>query len=282
MLGYMTLSTIRNALTHPVSGMMIVTGLILGSFFNVCIERIPNNNFFKSPRSICPHCGHLIPWWLNIPLISFFFLKGRAACCQKKISIQYPLVELAGAILFLLTYWKHPFLSGVPGHYIVNLNALIRFSHLSIFASLMLICSVIDIRHQIIPDKISLPMLLLSPLWVWLHPELDWKSSLIGALTGAGIIYGVAWAYYLLRKEQGIGMGDAKLLAAIGGWLGYQAVFPALFLGSVLGSAYGISAMIVSGRIGLKSRIPFGPFLAIGAILHMYVRTSLTELFLFR
>ena len=261
---------------------MLLTGLIMGSFFNVCIHRLPDGTFFKSQRSHCPHCGTQIPWWLNIPLISFLLLRGRTACCSTRISLRYPLVEIAGAALFIVAYWKHPFLFQTGLKYTINLNSFIRFAHLSSFSSILLVCSVIDMKHQIIPDKISLPMIGLSPLWIWLHPELDWKSSLIGTVAGYGIILLIAHIYIRIRNEQGIGMGDGKLLAGIGGWLGYQAIYPTLFWGSILGSVFGITAMIVARNVGLRSQIPFGPFLATGALLHMLIRDPLPALLMFR
>lgn len=270
------------SLFHPMTWFMGCIGLILGSFFNVCIERIPKKTFFKSQRSRCPHCDQLIPWWLNIPVMSYMFLRGRSQCCQKKISIQYPVIEILGALCWIFAYWYDPFISGTSPYWNLNINALIRCLHLGTFASLMLICSVIDIKHRIIPDVISLTMILLSPVWVYVHPELDWKSSLIGAALGVGVLYVIAWVYFLIKREFGMGMGDAKLLGAIGGWLGYQALFPTLFWGSILGSAYGISAMIVSGKMNFKHQIPFGPFLAIGALLHMFLSLRLQELMLIR
>lgn len=124
-------------------------------------------------------------------------------------------------------------------------------------------------------------MILLTPLIIWLHPELDWKSGLIGVLLGGGSVILINRIYYLLRGETGIGMGDAKLLAAIGGWLGYQAIFPTFFYGSILGSLFGVSAMILKKRLNLKSEIPFGPFLAVGALLHMFLSRQVQELFFY-
>jgi len=190
-------------------------------------------------------------------------------------------VELLSAVLLLLAYWHDPFVLSLKPLNIYS-PSLIRFIHLGTFASLMLICSFIDIQHKIIPDKISLPMIAISPLWVYLHPDLDWKSSLIGVIAGIGVVYGISWIYYAIKRGSGIGMGDAKLLGAIGGWLGYQALFPTLFYGSILGSAFGLSAMIVSGKINLKSEIPFGPFLATGALLYMLLSMKIQGMLLIR
>ena len=256
-------------------------GLILGSFFNVCIMRIPLKSFWKSLRSQCAFCDALIPFWLNIPIISYVYLKGRSKCCQRKISVQYPIVEFMSAFLFAFIFWKYPFIVLTNGTPRFEYLDFLRFLHAAIFSSLLLICSFIDLKHKIIPDVISLPMIAVSPLIIFFHPELDWRSSLYGVLLGGGSIYIVQWLYYLIRKKLGIGMGDAKLLAAIGGWLGYQAIFPTLFYGSILGSIFGVGAIIVTRRVSLKTQIPFGPFLAVGAFLHLFLSMKWQEIILY-
>lgn len=267
-------------LHSPHFWILLIFGLIMGSFFNVCVLRIPKGEFLNQKRSHCPSCGALIPALLNIPVFSYVFLRGRSACCHKKISMQYPIVEVLTAVLFLFLYLEHPFW-GFQSLASKNFytTEFIRFIHAISFVSLLLICSVIDFNLKIIPDVISLPMIVLSILWVWIHPELDARSSFYGVLLGGGIIYAIAWTYYLLRKQEGIGMGDAKLLAGIGGWLGYQSILPTLLYGSILGSIFGSLVLILSRRFNLKTEIPFGPFLAIGAIIHMYYGVSLWHSF---
>ena len=134
-------------------------------------------------------------------------------------------------------------------------------------------------QHRIIPDVLSLPMIALTPLVVMLHPELSWRSGLIGVIAGGGIIYLIAWLYLLVRGREGMGMGDAKLLAAIGGWLGYQAIMPTLLVGSVLGSVVGIGAMLKSRQLNLQTELPFGPFLALGAALFLLLPFHWLETF---
>ncbi|MFK7823508.1 MAG: A24 family peptidase [Oligoflexales bacterium] len=268
-------------LMQPISWILGTIGLLLGSFYNVCIYRIPRESFWDSRRSHCPGCGALIPSWHNIPIFSYLWLRGRAHCCKMRISLRYPLVEFLTGLSLCLIYWKFSFLSDFPLIRVVDFNNLLRFLHAFSFTSLLLICSFIDIDHKIIPDVISIPMILLTPLIIWLHPELDWKSGLIGVLLGGGSVILINRIYYLLRGETGIGMGDAKLLAAIGGWLGYQAIFPTFFYGSILGSLFGVSAMILKKRLNLKSEIPFGPFLAVGALLHMFLSRQVQELFFY-
>ncbi len=256
--------------------LFFVVGLLVGSFLNVCILRIPEGTFWYSARSRCPACQALIPAWLNIPVLSFLFLRGRSRCCRTRISWQYPVVELLTGLLFAFIYSRFPFWDFLTFHF--SVPNLLRFLHGSILFSVLLICVVIDMRHHIIPDVLSLPMILLSVPVFLLHPELTWKSSLLGILVGGGIIYLIAWSYFLIRKEEGIGFGDAKLLAAIGGWLGYQSVLPTLLIASVVGSVLGVGLVLlqtlrtkrIAFQSSLRMEIPFGPFLVLGAFLYFF------------
>ncbi len=261
----------------PVTWVVAVFGLLLGSFYNVCIFRIPEKSFFSKARSVCRHCGALIPWYRNIPVFSYLSLRGKSACCKTPISIQYPVVEILTALLFVTLYWRFPFFISYPGHVSIEPSNLTRFTYLAFFSSILLICSVIDFRHMIIPDVLSLPMIALTPLAVWIHPDLTWTSAALGVLLGGGVLYGIAWAYWLVRREVGMGMGDVKLLAGIGGWLGVQAIIPTIFYGSLLGSFYGIIVVLLSRKFHLKSQIPFGPFLAVGAIIHILFGSELSQ-----
>jgi leader peptidase (prepilin peptidase) / N-methyltransferase len=242
-------------------------GAIIGSFLNVCIYRIPRNIFWKSQRSFCFNCHSAIPFYLNIPIISFFLLRRKSKCCKNKIPWTYPAVEFLAGITCVLAYHLFTFIEVSPTleFALYSHNALL-FSHVLIFSYLLIICSFIDLEFQIIPDVLSLGMIALSPVVVYLHPLLTWQSSLLGVVLGAGCIYSIAWIYYLVRRQEGIGMGDAKLLAAIGGWLGWQAIFPTLFYSSILGSIVGIIISLKQKGKLMQTEIPFGPFLAIAAL----------------
>jgi leader peptidase (prepilin peptidase)/N-methyltransferase len=266
-------------------------GALIGSFLNVCIFRIPERTFFKSQRSVCRNCGARVPAYLNVPIFSWLFLRGRTACCRSPLSVQYPLVEALTALMFAVLYWKYPFVSltqvpvlgtdgGMAPLFGWDAGNLVRFGHAAVFVSLLIVCSVIDLRLMIIPDVISLPMVAATPLVIFVHPDLDWQSGLIGAAAGGLILYGIAWLYWLVRREVGMGMGDVKLLAAIGGWLGYQAIIPTILYGSLLGAVFGLTAVAVSRKLNLKSAIPFGPFLATGAIIHLLLGPFVQELVL--
>lgn len=254
---------------------LIVLGACVGSFMNVCILRIPEQTFFKHARSVCPACGEPIPFYLNIPIFGFFVLRGRAKCCSAKLSWQYPIVELAGALIFAGLYLKFPFMGWSLEGASFDLNEFIRWLHASVFLSLMLTMSVIDAKLMIIPDVLSIGMIATSPIVVALHPDLDFKSSAIGLVVGGGILYVIAWLYWLIRREYGLGFGDVKLLAGIGGWLGWQAVFPTLFLGSFVGSLLAIVVMLIARKFSWQMRIPFGPYLASGAVVYLLWGTEL-------
>ncbi|MBQ49751.1 MAG: prepilin peptidase [Zetaproteobacteria bacterium] len=248
---------------------MVILGAIVGSFLNVCILRIPEGTFFKDRRSHCPYCHTCIPFWHNIPILSWLLLRGKASCCQNPIAVQYVLVELFTAFTFGFLYWQFPFFQGSIIHLTIDPAEFIRCLHAIIFTSLLIICSVIDLRLKIIPDVISLPMILFSPVWIWIHPQLNWFSSLLGILFGGGILYLLAWIYLLLRKQSGMGMGDVKLLAAIGGWLGFESILPTLFIGSIVGALIGIAGIVLKKGVDFKTELPFGPFLALGAVLYL-------------
>ncbi len=259
-------------LSSPLTWGFFCAGLCLGSFLNVCIYRLPRNEFWRSHRSYCPECHSLIPWYLNIPVLSFLLLLGKAACCKAPIPWRYPLVEISSGVLAGALLWKFPWLLWEEGHWRYFPADGLRYGHNLLFLSALLVGSVIDWQYKIIPDAITLGLIALSPLVVYLHPDLTWYSSLGGTLAGGGLIYAIAWIYYLMRRGYGIGMGDAKLLAGIGAWLGYQALFTTLFYGSLSGSIFGLALMLREGKLSLKTEVPFGPFLAAGALVHMFLR----------
>ncbi len=248
-----------------------VWGLIVGSFLNVCIYRLPEGKSIVFPPSHCPQCKHRLKWKDNIPLLSFILLKGHCRYCGHPISWQYPLVELITAIFSVLAYckWK---LSLTLIYYLVFIYALIAVSF-------------IDIKHQIIPDCISLPGIVLgisgnlflnylskNHLPSTLNQGLSiisFKSSLLGAALGGGILFLVAYGYYFVTKREGMGGGDIKLMAMIGAFLGIRVVPAVIFLASLAGSIVGIFWILAKGK-DRYFPIPFGPFLALGALLCLF------------
>lgn len=183
-------------------------------------------------------------------------------------------MEIAAGLIAVFVYWKFPFYDPTSVYRVDPKEALL-FGHAFLFCNLLLLCSVIDLRLMIIPDVLSLGMILSTPLIVWLHPYLDWKSSLLGVLLGGGSLYLITWLYWLLRKKIGMGFGDVKLLAGIGGWLGVQSIFPILLYSSLSGSLIGIAYMMITRQKNLNVAIPFGPFLALGAVIHLFFGSKL-------
>ncbi len=230
-------------------------GACMGSFFNVLIHRLPREESIVRPGSRCPACGRPIRPWENIPLVSFVLLGGKCRGCRGKISWRYPAVEaLTGAGYALL------FLADGPGA--VLARDLVLFS-------LLVPIAFIDVDHRIIPDVLSLGGLA-AGLLLSLLPGGDWKGSLAGGVLGGGVLYATASAYEKVTGREGMGGGDVKLIAMIGAFLGWRGVLLTIFLGSFLGVGGGLLAMR-KGTDGLKTAIPFGPYLCAGALIARFI-----------
>ena len=229
-------------------------GACVGSFLNVVIHRLPRDESIVSPRSRCPSCGRPIRARENIPIVGFLLLRGRCAGCGEAISRRYPAVEaLTGAGFAAIFFADGP---GVP---------LLRDL---LFFSLLVPITFIDVDHRIIPDELSLGGLAAGLLLSFL-PGGDWKGSVAGAVLGGGILYATAFLYEKVRGAEGMGGGDIKLLAMIGAFLGWRGALAALFFGALLGAAGGMLAMRRGGE-GLKTAIPFGPYLCVAAMVARY------------
>ncbi len=230
-------------------------GACMGSFFNVLIYRLPREESIVRPGSRCPACGRPIRPWENIPLVSFALLGGKCKGCRGKISWRYPAVEaLTGAGYALI------FLADGPGPLLAR--DLVLFS-------LLVPITFIDVDHRIIPDALSLGGLIAGVL-LSLLPGGDWKGSLAGGVLGGGVLYGTAFAYEKATGREGMGGGDIKLIAMIGAFLGWRGALLTIFLGSLLGVAGGLVAMR-RGADGLKTAIPFGPYLCAAALIARFI-----------
>ncbi len=235
-------------------------GLCIGSFLNVCIHRLPKGKSIVRPPSACPVCGALIRWYDNIPVLSYLILRGRCRGCKAPISFRYPIVELmTGLFAFLL--WER-FGASAP--------TLVYF----LFIAVLILITFIDLDHRIIPDVISLPGIPIGFAASFLLPQVTWIDSLIGIAAGGGSLLAIAVGYQLLTGKDGMGGGDIKLLAMIGALLGWQGVCFTIMASSFVGTVVGITVMLRSGK-GMKMAVPFGPFLAIGAILYIFFGNQL-------
>lgn len=242
-----------------------VFGLVVGSFLNVCICRLPREESVVSPPSHCPHCSYLIKWYDNIPLFSYLLLRGKCRGCGVHISLQYPLVELLNGILALLLFLRF----GLTPAFLVFF----------LFCSALVVITFIDIEHQIIPDEISLGGIVIGFVLSFVLKEPGWLDSLIGILLGGGSLLLVAYGYQFLTGKEGMGGGDIKLLAMMGAFLGWKSVPFILFASSMVGSIIGISIMLLQKKDS-KLAIPFGPYLAFGAVLYIFYGQPLIQWYL--
>jgi len=240
--------------------LVFLFGLCVGSFMNVCIFRLPNSQSIVHPRSMCPKCGNLIKFYDNIPIFSFLLLKRKCRYCHAPISFRYPLVEIMGGLFAVCVYLKFG----------TTLEGLIYY----FFIVALLVITFIDIDHQIIPDRITLPGIPLFFLASFAVPAIGFKDSILGFIVGGGSLFAVAWAYHLATKREGMGGGDIKLLAMIGTLVGWQGVLFTIFVASAVGTFAGILSMIGHAK-GRKLAVPFGPFLSIGAITYIFFGPAL-------
>ncbi len=240
-------------------------GAIVGSFLNVVILRLPSDGeSIVFPASHCPICMADLHWYENIPMLSFLVLRGKCSHCKAPISFQYPVVELSMALLSSATIYQFGLSITTIGYFL--------------FCAALLVIICIDIYHQIIPDVISLSGIVLGFLFSFLSPAVQWQDSLIGILAGGGVLYAIALLYFLWRKVDGMGGGDIKLLAMIGAFLGWQALPFVVFASSLSGTIVGLAAMIKQKKGG-QTRIPFGPFLSIAAIIYLFFQKQIFVLY---
>ena len=234
---------------------IFIFGAMIGSFLNVCIVRLPEERSIVRPRSHCPSCGHQIAWYDNLPVVSFVLLRGRCRVCGVRISPLYPTVELlTGALAVAL--W-------------MRLGTTLAFAGYFLFAAALVTITFIDLDHRIIPDVISLPGIVVGLAVSFVSPLVTPLGALLGVLAGGGVLLGIATGYEMLRGREGMGGGDVKLLAMIGAFLGWQSVFVTLMVASLIGSIIGVGLMIYQ-RADTKLAIPFGPFLAGGALVSLF------------
>jgi len=227
-----------------------VLGLVVGSFLNVCIHRLPLGESLAWPASRCPKCAVPLKPYDNIPVISYLLLGGRCRACKEPISLQYPIVEIVTASLFVGSYlwFESPLL----------------FARIA-FACALVVLFFVDLEHHRLPNEITLPGIVVGFACSLFLPP-GWKDSLLGILIGGGSLWLLGWLWLMIRKEEGMGFGDVKMLAMIGAFIGWKAMIATLFFATILGSTIGV-ALIATRKGDLKTALPFGCFLAIGALI---------------
>jgi leader peptidase (prepilin peptidase)/N-methyltransferase len=260
---------------HPVIFVTFIFGAIVGSFLNVCIQRIPEGESVIHPPSHCPNCKAPIAFYDNIPVFSYLILRARCRACRERISPRYFAVELLTASLTVALFYKF----GLGPAFLTSF----------IFVAALIIISFIDLDVMIIPDVISLPGIVLGlvfslagryviddPFEIIPSP----LSSLSGLLVGGGFLLAVGWIYEVFTKVEGMGGGDIKLFAMIGAFLGWQSLLATLLFASLGGAAIGLTVMVVKG-VGRRYPIPFGPFLCLGALLYLFFGKELAAFYLY-
>jgi leader peptidase (prepilin peptidase)/N-methyltransferase len=242
-----------------------IFGLLVGSFLNVVIHRLPRGESIVRGRSMCPKCAAKIHAYDNVPLVSWLLLRGRCRACGWRIPARYPLVELLTGVSAAAAAWT----SGL------TLTALWVFA----FLAIMIAITFIDWEHQIIPDPLSLGGMLFGWAGAAVCLDITLLQSIVGSVVGAGLILAIAWLYRAARKVDGMGGGDVKLMAMIGAFLGWRMVFAVLFLAAFAGSVYGVILLKRTGADG-KTAVAFGSFLAPAAILMYFAGEQLLALYL--
>ncbi len=234
-------------------------GAVVGSFLNVVIWRLPRRRSIVSPGSSCPACGAAIRWYDNIPLLSWLVLRARCRACGARISIRYPLVEAAAAVLAVLAMARY-------GVTVAGLEA-------ALFSWVSLALGVIDLEHQILPDVITYPSIALGLAGAALGGLTGLPDALAGAVAGATLPTLVIVLYRLLRGAEGMGWGDVKYLAAIGAVVGLRDCLWVLMIAAILGAVVGLT-LIAAGRGSGRTALPFGTFLALAVIVWLYLPPS--------
>ena len=242
-----------------------IFGAVFGSFANVLILRIPLEKSIVKPGSQCQSCHRDIKWFDNIPILSWIFLSGKCRGCDARFSVRYPFIELLMGVLFSLVFLR-------AGYSVLLLSYLC-------FTFALVVVSFIDIDHMILPDRFTLSGILIGVAFSFFVDEISLYDSILGVLLGGGVLWLVAYLYYVVRKEEGMGGGDIKLLAWIGAVLGWQSLAMVLLISCVIGALFG-AIMLSKTKAGLKTVIPFGPYLAFAAIVNMLWGAELSKMYI--
>jgi len=236
---------------------LILLGLIIGSFLNVLIYRIPIGKSIVKPRSYCPLCKKPIKFYDNIPVISFIVLQGKCRGCKAKISLQYPLVEIFTAFTFWISYSFYFSISPIYTLFTI------------IFLCIILVLAIIDFKHMILPDELTIGGGVLFLIYSFFNPFITYKDAFISAF-GSALAFTLLYFFYIkVRKIEGLGFGDVKMMILLGAFLGVNRLLIALLLASLSGVIIGLIFIIFKGK-DLKTKLPFGTFLGLGAYVSIF------------
>jgi len=242
-----------------------LVGLVVGSYLNVVVHRLPRGTSTVLPRSRCPYCGGPVLARDNVPVVSYLILRGRCRWCTAPISWRYPVVEAATAALFVAC--------------VLRFGPRLEAAVAALLAALLVALAAIDLEHFLLPDRLTLPGIAAG---LAVQPWIDWgglRAAALGAALGAAILLLLYGAWWLVRREEGLGLGDVKMLAMVGAFLGWQGVLVTLFVGSLAGAAVGL-AVVASRRGGMQTRLPFGVFLAAGGLVALFWGRQLADAYL--
>jgi len=241
-----------------------LVGAVIGSFLNVCIYRLPLGKSIVWPASACETCGRELSWYENLPIVSWVALGARCRTCKAPLSIRHPIIEAIAAVMFGAAAWYY--------------GPTILLASRLVFGCALIVLFAIDLEHHLLPNKVTLPGIGVG-LAFSVVTEPGWPACLLGAVVGGGSLWLIAEGYYRLRHEEGLGMGDVKMLAMIGAFIGWQLTIVTLMMASVAGSVVGL--LLIAARKGdMKYALPFGTFLAMGAALAATVGPGLLSWYL--
>jgi len=238
---------------HGWIALMGLLGLMVGSFANVCVHRIPRGESVVHPRSRCPGCGAMIAWYDNIPVLSWLLLRGRCRKCGAHISLRYPVLELLMGASWAALAW--------------NYGPSVLFAEALVLVTLLWILTLIDLETYLLPNVLTLPGIAIGLCFAWWHGTL--LDGVIGAVAGYGSFWLVAKLFFLVTRREGMGYGDFKLLAMLGAFMGWQALPFIVLLSSLTGAVIG-SIFLLLARRGIRSEIPFGPYLALAGVIWFF------------
>ncbi|MFW5998218.1 MAG: prepilin peptidase [bacterium] len=240
--------------------LIFLIGLFIGSFLNVCIYRIPRGDSLVLSRSRCPSCGHVLKWWELMPVISFLILRGKCSECGEKISWYYTLVEIFTAIIFLILYIKF----GLTYYFYIY----------AFLFSVLFVLSGIDLAFGVIPDIITIPMIFIGFVFSLIFNHINFLDSLFGIIAGGGILLLIAYL-----SKGGMGGGDIKMMAMVGAFTGWEIAITSIFLGAFLGAVNGLILIKISNK-DMKSALPFGPYLSLGALISILYYQRILDFYL--
>ena len=272
-----------------------LSGLAFGSFLNVCLSRWPSGESVVKPRSHCRSCARTLAWWENVPLISWVALRGRCRTCGARISWRYPLIEFAVGALWAIIYLQ--FAAHIVDQTSSLADSFLQLIGLAMLSWLLVGLAALDAEHLWLPDALTLPGIAIGLAFAVAHEELGYHfdtaprplraalNHAISALIAAGIIFLIRWTYWLLRRREGIGLGDAKLMALLGAWLGFSGALLAFAIGVVLGALTALSLLAIpEPQRGPKpwaaTKLPLGTFLCVGGIVSALWGQQIIEIYM--